>query len=108
DEQSMISSFKNKQISAMSGLENIPDELAADKDIHIYSTPLTTSVMAFFNNSHTPLDDANVRKALILATNRGQLASLFDQPVRLADSPLLKGQLGYDKTLVEPAYNFDA
>ena len=108
DEQSMISSFKNKQISSMSGLENIPSELAADKDIHIYSTPLTTSVMAFFNNSHTPLDDANVRKALILATNRGQLASLFDQPVRLADSPLLKGQLGYDKTLVEPAYNFDA
>jgi peptide/nickel transport system substrate-binding protein len=108
DERAMIDSFKSKQISAMSGLENVPDELAADKDMHVYSTPLTTSVMAFFNNSHSPLDDASVRKALILGTNRGHLASLFDQPVRLTDSPLLKGQLGYDKTLVEPAYNPDA
>jgi len=104
----MIDSFKNKQISAMSGLENIPSDLATEKDISIYNTPLTTSVMTFFNNSHSPLDDANVRRALILGTNRGKLASLFDEPVRLSDSPLLSGQLGYDKTLVEPSYNFDA
>jgi peptide/nickel transport system substrate-binding protein len=108
DEQSMIDSFENKQISAMSGLENITDKLAADKNIRIYDTPLTTSVMAFFNNSHSPLDDASVRRALIVGTNRGKLASIFDQPVRLSDSPLLKGQLGYDKDLVEPGYNFAA
>jgi len=108
DEQSMIRSFKAKQISAMSGLENLPDDLAADKNIRIYDTPLTTSVMTFFNNSHSPLDDASVRRALILGTNRNKLVSLFDQPVRLADSPLLKGQLGYDKSLVEPAYDFSA
>jgi peptide/nickel transport system substrate-binding protein len=108
DDQSMIKSFKAKQISAMSGLENLPDDLAADKNIRIYDTPLTTSVMTFFNNSHSPLDDASVRRALILGTNRNKLVSLFDQPVRLADSPLLKGQLGYDKSLVEPVYDFSA
>jgi peptide/nickel transport system substrate-binding protein len=64
--------------------------------------------MTFFNNSHSPLDDASVRRALILGTNRNKLVSLFDQPVRLADSPLLKGQLGYDKSLVEPVYDFSA
>jgi len=106
DDQRMISSFKNKQISAMSGLENVPDSLS--KDIRIYNTPLTTEVAAFFNNSHSPLDDANVRKALILATNRSRVPMLFDAPVRLADSPLLKGQLGYDKSLVEPGYDIKA
>lgn len=106
DEQRMISSFKNKQISAMSGLENVPDSLS--KDIRVYNTPLTTEVAAFFNISHNPLDDANVRKALILGTNRTRIPLLFDQPVRLADSPLLKGQLGYDKSLIEPGYDINA
>lgn len=108
DEQAMIDSFKNKQISAMSGLENVPDSLKNDKSIHIYSTPLTTEVTTFFNTSHSPLDDANVRRALILATNRNKVPLLFEEPVRLADSPLLKGQLGYDKSLVEPGYDFNA
>jgi peptide/nickel transport system substrate-binding protein len=42
---------------------------------------------------------------LIEATNRPALNGLFDEPVQLADSPLLKGQLGYDPVLVEPSYN---
>jgi peptide/nickel transport system substrate-binding protein len=107
DEQ-MIASFQKKQISAMSGLDNTPGSLSDDKSIQTYTNPLTTSVMAFFNNSRPPFDDVNVRKALILATNRNEFTNLFEQPVRLSDSPLLRGQLGYDKTLVEPGYDLAA
>lgn len=107
DEQHMVSAFKNKQISAMSGLENVPQDLDKAKSIQVYTTPLTTSVMVFFKTSQPILNDANVRRALIEATNRSQLNDLFDEPVQLSDSPLLKGQLGYDPKLVEPAYNLD-
>jgi peptide/nickel transport system substrate-binding protein len=108
DDQAMVDSFQKNQIAAMSGLENVPDQLKNDKGLQIYSTPLTTSVMTFFKTSAEPLNDANVRKALILAVDRSKLPAMFDEPVQLADSPLLKGQLGYDKSLVEPAFNADA
>ncbi len=105
DQQHMIDAFKAKQIAAMSGLENIPDGLSGDKNVQVYVTPLTSEVMVFFNNSRPVMNDASVRKALIEATDRSQLNGLFDEPVQLADSPLLKGQLGYDSALVEPAHN---
>lgn len=105
DDQRMLKAFKSKQITAMSGLENVPEDLKADKNIQVYVTPLTASVMVFFNNSRAILNDASVRRALITGTDRSQLSSLFDEPVQLVDSPLLKNQLGYDRTLVQPGYN---
>lgn len=107
DDQHMIRAFEAKQIGAMSGLENITNKLRQDKNLQIYSTPLTTAVMAFFNTSNPVLNDASVRKALVLGTDRSKLRDLFNEPLQLADGPLLKNQLGYDATLVEPAYNFD-
>jgi len=108
DDQQMVTAFQNKQIGAMSGLENLPDQLASDRSLQVYVTPLTTSVMTFFNNSRPPLSDAGVRLALIQGVDRIKLTTLFDEPVEISDSPLLKGQLGYDKTLIEPAFNRDA
>ncbi len=108
DDQHMIRAFKSKQISAMSGLENVPKELTSDNSVQVYVTPLTASVMVFFNNSRPILNDASIRRALVLGTDRNQLSSIFEEPVQLVDSPLLKNQLGYDRTQVEPAYNIDA
>jgi peptide/nickel transport system substrate-binding protein len=103
----MINAFKKKQISAMSGLENVPDVLTA-KNLQVYVTPLTSETMVFFNMSKPVMNDASVRRALAMATDRSQLSYLFDEPVKLADSPLLKGQLGYDRKLAEPGYDIAA
>jgi len=105
DEQHMLTAFNHKQINAMSGLDNVPQSLSHDKSVQVNITPLTTIIMAFFNNSSPILNDANLRRALIVGTDRRQVNGLFDEPVQLADSPLLKGQLGYDRKLVEPAFN---
>lgn len=105
DSKHLVAAFKAKQISAMSGLETVPPEINKDKSAIVHTTPLTTAVMAFFNNSHPPLNDASVRRALVESVNRNKINGLLDQPVQMVDSPLLKGQLGYDPSLVEPAYN---
>jgi peptide/nickel transport system substrate-binding protein len=107
DEQHMLGSFNSKQINAMSGLESIPSGLSDGKGAQVYATPLTTAVMAFFNNSHPVLSDANVRRALVVSTDRSQLNGLFDRPVTLVNGPLLKSQLGYDPKVVEPKFNVD-
>lgn len=108
DEHGLLAAFDAKQINAMSGLEAVPDSLKKDKGVRVYNTPLTSTVMAFFNTSHPMLDDASVRKALIASVDRSTVVSLLDYPVKLVDSPLLSNQLGYDPAIVEPAYNQDS
>lgn len=105
DDQQLSAAFEKKQLNAISGLDNVPPALASDSSIQAYNTPLTTAVMAFFNNSRVPLNDVNVRKGLASGVDRRQLVTLLGSPVRLVDSPLLKGQLGYDPRVTEPAFS---
>ena len=107
DEKLLIAAFKKKQVNAMSGLEVIPDELKNDKGVQAYTTPLTSAVMAFFNNSHGVLSDANVRKALASSVDRRQLVNLTGKPTELLDGPILRGQVGYNPSITQRGYNFD-
>ncbi len=108
DDQHLIAAFKNKQINAMSGLDTVPDELAKDKNVKVYRTPLTSEVMTFFNISTPVLNNIDVRKALIAGTDRGLISKTLGYPVNLVGGPLLPGQLGYDATIFEGSYNTDA
>jgi len=105
DDAHLINAFEHKQLNAMSGLDSLPPELATDTSVQTYATPLNNAVMAFFNNSRPLLADAAVRKALTSSVDRSQLVSLLGSPTQLVDSPLLKGQLGYDPGVVELPYS---
>jgi peptide/nickel transport system substrate-binding protein len=105
DDQHLIEAFKKKQINAMSGLEALPAELSGDSSVHVYTTALTSIVMAFFNNSNQILKDANVRRALVSGVDRNQVPALLSYPVGMADAPLLRGQLGYDPSVTQLAFN---
>jgi peptide/nickel transport system substrate-binding protein len=107
NEHSLLSAFNNKQINAMGGLESVPDNLKRDNNVHVYNTPLSGEVLAFFNTSHPILNDTYVRRALISSVDRNQVDSVLEYPVKLVNSPLLPDQLGYDPSLVEPEYNQD-
>lgn len=105
NEQQLISAFNKKQINAVSGLETLPNELANDTGVQVYNTPLTSAVMAFFNNSRGVFADANVRRALVSGIDRQPLAKITGFPTQLVDSPLLHNQLGYSSDLVQLPYN---
>src|SRR3989344_5132835 len=107
DEKLLIAAFKKKQVSAMSGLDAIPDELKDDKGVQAHVTPLTSVVMAFFNNSRGALAGANVRKALVSGVDRQQLVSITGQPTGLVDSPILQVQVGYNPDIIQRGYNYD-
>ncbi len=107
DEKLLVSAFKKKQINAISGLESLPDEFKNDKSVQLYATPLSSAVMAFFNTSHAALGDVNVRRALAAGVNRPPLVNITGRPTQLVDSPLLRGQLGYNLELTQRGYNFD-
>jgi peptide/nickel transport system substrate-binding protein len=107
DDNQLISNFEQKQINAIGGLENLPDKLSRDKSVQAYVTPLTSSVMTFFNNSRPPFSDAKVRQALVSAVDRRRALKLTPFATTIADEPLLRGQLGYDSSLAELPYNPD-
>lgn len=103
----LTTTFKNKQLNAMSGLETLPGELYKDKNIQTYVTPTNSAVMAFFNNSRLGLNDIKVREALVSSVDRSKLAHLSAYPLHLVDEPLLRDQLGYDATVTQLPYNVD-
>lgn len=107
DEKHLVSAFEAKQLNAMSGLEAIPGDLVNDKNVQAYFTPLTSAVMAFFNNSQPGLNNVKVRQAMVSAVDRTQLRRLSPFPRRSVDEPILRGQLGYDPSVPELPYNLD-
>lgn len=104
-EDKLISAFKAKQLNAMSGLNSVSSESKKDKRINVYATPLTSAVMAFFNNSTPFLTDATVRRALVSGADHDQVFSLISPAVNLVNGPLLPQQLGYDPLVVQMPYD---
>lgn len=105
DESQLVNAFKKKQINAMGGLETVPAGMAKDSGIQIYNTPMTSAVMAFFNNSRPNLSDQNIRKALIRSVERSALAQITGYPTQLVDGPLLHNQLGDSSDLIQLPYD---
>ena len=105
DEQQAIAAFKKKQVNGLAGLEAVPLEITKDKTVQVYATPLTTAVMAFFNTSRPALNDLNVRRALVNGVERSQFVSFGGNSTKLVDSPLLRGQLGYDPAIIQSPFD---
>jgi len=105
NEQQLIKAFKKKQINAMGSLDAVPEEIANEKEVEIYTTPLTAMVMAFFNNSKPSLQDVQVRKALVTSVDKKQMAGLFENRTQILNSPLLPDQLGYNSNILQAPYN---
>lgn len=108
DRNQMIDSFKKQHLSAMVGLNTIPNELNSNITVHEYNVPLTSEAMVFFRTSQGILKDANVRKALVLGTNTDQIITGLGYPVVPAREPLLRDMIGYDKSLTQFAHDKSA
>lgn len=105
DQKQMIDSFENKELTAMSGLDTVPDALAKDASVEQYSIPVTAQVMVFFKISHEFLADVKVRQALVQAVDRDTLVTNIGYPVVASNEPFLPGHPGYDKAITQLPYN---
>lgn len=108
NENTMLTSFRNQEINAMSGLDTLPDNLGEKVSMSEYSVPLTGQVAVFLKSSEGILQDVKVRQALIQAAKPSDIISGLQYPVITADSPLLRSDLGYDKNIRQLTTNIDA
>lgn len=105
DQKQMIESFEKNELTAMSGLDTVPDALSKDSSVEQYSIPVTAQVMVFFRTSHEFLSDTKVRQALVQAVDRSTLVSNIGYPVVASNEPFLPGHPGYDKGVTQLPYN---
>lgn len=105
NQQQMIDAFEAGQLTAAEGLTEVPTEIANSRSARVHSLLLRAANMVFFKTSEGVLADGQVRQALVQSVNVPHIIHSLDYQTRQVREPLLLGQLGYDRTLVQTSYN---
>lgn len=108
DEKTLLKAYEEKLVTAVSGLNDVPDILEEKEETAILNIPLTGEVGVFFRTSHEYLQDVKVRQALVRSVDQKSILASLGYPVVVADSPLLKRHIGYNKALAQQAYDVAA
>lgn len=101
DEQRLLESFEKYELTAVSGVEALPDTFSSDPSIKQFSIPLTAQVMVFFKNSQEVLSDVKVRQALVQSVNQNDLLANLGFPVIASRQPFLPSHPGYNPTITQ-------
>jgi peptide/nickel transport system substrate-binding protein len=102
-EQRMIDSYKRRELQAMVGLMAEPNDVK--EPMRALSFPQTAATMTFFKTTSGVLADKVVRQALVQGANTAAIRRQLGYAAPAVDAPLLKKQLGYDKSLTQLSYN---
>ncbi|PIZ61891.1 hypothetical protein COY17_03475 [Candidatus Saccharibacteria bacterium CG_4_10_14_0_2_um_filter_52_9] len=105
NQQQMINAFKSNQLTAVEGLNELPHEVADNPSAQVHSLLLRAANMVFFKTSEGVLADSQVRQALVQSVNVPHIIHSLGYQTREVREPLLLGQVGYDSSLKQPAYN---
>lgn len=97
NQQELEAAYIDKKVTSISGLFTPPETISQDSKTIEYSVPLAGEVMVFFKTSAGALSDSNVRKALVLASNRKDVISEIPYPLKSVDQPFLHSHPGYNK-----------
>lgn len=106
DEKALLASYSKHELTAISGLETVPDELAKNANVQEYGVPLTSQVGVFFKTTQQPaLSDQKVRQALVQAVDQGAILKGLGYPVIASKSPFLASHFAYDKSITQPPFD---
>lgn len=105
DKNQLISEFKNLQVDAMAGLDEVPASLQDDTSVVTYNLPLKAQVMTYFKTTSGVLANPKVRQALVHAANQQEIIKTLSYPTIPVTEPVLRGQFGYDPALQQLVYN---
>lgn len=104
-QKQLIRDFASHQLTAATGLNTLPPQLAANKSVIQHNLMLSAATMVFFKTSSGQLSDPQVRQALTSSTNLSAIITSLNYPTRAVKEPLLQGQLAYDPALTQAPFN---
>ncbi len=98
-EEELLKDLKNREItSAVDLSSDSVNSLSENTQVRTAQMPLNNGVFAFFKTTNKPLNDANLRKALVLATDRAPFLDIFQTRYQPLKSAILPHQLGYSSS----------
>ncbi len=102
DEAAMIDKFRLGELNAITGAVSIPinSELAEE-----HSLLHNGAVMVFLKTSSGLLKDANIRRALTMATDQKEILRNLDYVTKPVAGPLLPEHNGFDPEITQHALN---
>lgn len=100
----LATSFKNQQLTAAS-FDEVPSSIASQTGLVTNNFMLSAANMVFFNQANSILSDVSVRKALLQSTDTSTIINHLHYATRPVREPLLIGQLAYDQSLAQAAFN---
>lgn len=95
NEARLLDAFRERQLNAMVGLDDIPRNISDFADTAIFSVPTTGQTMAFFNMDVPILSDARVRQALVMSIDTKAVRESTGSILTAADSPFLRQHFSY-------------
>lgn len=105
DRESLVEAMQSREIMAANDVpSNSIDYFASQDELKVTKSQLFSGVFAFFKTTAPPLDDKQVRQALALGTDLGELTGEVGR-VEPMQGPLLPGQLGFKEQLSQATGN---
>jgi peptide/nickel transport system substrate-binding protein len=105
NQDQLIRSYDHQEINAVAGLPSTPDAWKHDNKTVRNSFTMTAANMVFFKTSNPVLSDVVVRQALVRAADTQAIIKSLSYPTKAVNEPFLMGQLGYDASLAQAAYD---
>lgn len=93
--EELKSSFEDGALTGIVDTQSVLE--GSSEDYQKFRLPITNSVFAFFRNTSKPLDQKNVRKALVSSVNRQDLVSSLGLNEGISRSPILAEHPGFNK-----------
>lgn len=100
--QGILTALADVPVDQIGALEN------SQRSVVLSNIATSRAVFVFFKTTNPILSDVAVRRALTLAVDTNQLKQKLDGRYNLIKGPLMAGQLGFDKNLVQPGYSLDS
>jgi peptide/nickel transport system substrate-binding protein len=105
DEKRMIDSFRAGELTAMAGVQDMPDDLQKSLSLAQHNVPLTGEVMVFLNTTADITNDVQVRRGLASAVDQLVILQSLEYPSLGVNSPLLRSMVGYDPGVVQRSFD---
>jgi peptide/nickel transport system substrate-binding protein len=106
DTKQMISSYEKRELNGMAGLTAMPEGLRTEATL--YAFPQSAAIMTFFKTNQGVLKDKEVRQALVRSADTTAIRKALGFPVKTVDGPILRGQVGYDASIVQFGTDIEA
>jgi len=101
DAAHLLDAFRDRTVTAMVGLQQLPGDLSSDDSVQAINMPLTAANMVFFKTTNPVLKAKEVRQALVGSIDVNAATKSLSQPVIPVRSPFLQSTPGYDPKLAQ-------